>query len=196
MALALEGRAQKDDLMLGDTPKAVKRRGRLKGVQTRGRLWKHSTLADLDGLIGPQDLEDLFIFTLVRNPWARAVSYYHWLQRQSFDHSAVQLAKALGFSDFLHHPQTMASFQASPARSYMSDAEGQERATLYIRLEHFAEDAGPLWAHLGFDLTLPRANETGTGADYRKYYSESDSNLLAKCCAEDVQRFGYRFDPV
>ncbi len=43
LALALEGRAMKDDIMLGDTPKAQKRRRRLKDVTTRGRLWKHST---------------------------------------------------------------------------------------------------------------------------------------------------------
>ncbi|MBC7181700.1 MAG: Type II secretory pathway, pullulanase PulA, partial [Roseovarius sp.] len=46
MALALEGRAQAEDILIGDTPKARRRRARLKGVQARGRLWKHSTLAD------------------------------------------------------------------------------------------------------------------------------------------------------
>ena len=51
MALALEARAMKDDIMLGDTPKARNRRRRLDGAQAAGRLWKHSTLADLDGLV-------------------------------------------------------------------------------------------------------------------------------------------------
>ena len=195
MALALEGRAQKDDLMLGDTPKAVKRRGRLKGVQTRGRLWKHSTLADLEGLIGPQDLEDLFIFTLVRNPWARAVSYYHWLQRQEFDHPAVRLANSLEFRPFLREPLIRKSFRASPARHYVTDATGQERQALFLRLEHFQDDAAPLFDHLGFRFDLPQENVTGTGRDYRQYYDESDANLVAEDCAEDIARFGYRFDP-
>ena len=51
LALALEARAMRDDIMLGDTPKAQRRRGRVKDVQAAGRLWKHSTLADLDGLL-------------------------------------------------------------------------------------------------------------------------------------------------
>jgi hypothetical protein len=80
MALALEARAMKDDIMLGDTPKAVKRCKRLRDVKTAGRLWKHSTLADVDGLVTPAQMDDAFIFTLVRNPWDRMVSYYHWLQ--------------------------------------------------------------------------------------------------------------------
>ena len=164
LALALEDRAKKDDIMLGDTPKARNRRGKVKGIETRGRLWKHSTLADLDGLVHQDELDDLLIFALVRNPWARAVSYYHWLRRQSFDHLAVRIAKATEFSPFLNHPLIGESFRASPARHYVTDATGQERPALFLRLEHFQEDAAPLFDHLGFRFELPRENEMGTGA--------------------------------
>ena len=47
MALTLEARVMKDDIILGDTPKEVKRRKRLRDVKTAGRLWKHSILADV-----------------------------------------------------------------------------------------------------------------------------------------------------
>lgn len=193
LALALEARAMKDDIMLGDTPKARNRRGKVKGIQTRGRLWKHSTVADLDGLVTPTDLDQLFIFALVRNPWARTVSYYHWLQRQDFDHPAVRIAKTHDFSAFLNQPMIQKSFKASPARHYVTDAQGQERPALFIRLEHFAQDSQPLFDHLGFELDLPRENVTGTGADYRRYYSEVDSQLVNESCAEDIERFGYSF---
>ena len=97
LALALEARAKADDIMLGDTPKARRRRHRVNDVAPRGRKWKHSTLADIEGLVPEQTLHRLFVFTLVRNPWDRAVSYYHWLREQSFDHPAVHLARSLGF---------------------------------------------------------------------------------------------------
>lgn len=192
MALALEGRALKDDFMLGDTPKARKRRRRLKNVQTRGRLWKHSTLADIDGLV--PSLDGLFAFTLVRNPWDRMVSYYHWLRDQRFDHPAVALAGRLEFSEFACAMEVRAAMQASGARQFMTDATGAERCDLFIRLETFTTDAVPLWDHLGFTLKLPHANPSRRAADYRGYYTDAARTAVAQACAEDIDRFGYRFE--
>jgi hypothetical protein len=193
MALALEGRAMKDDIMLGDTPKAVKRRRRLKDAQARGRLWKHATLADIDGLVTPEELAGMFTFTMVRNPWDRAVSYYHWLREQSFDHAAVHLAKALPFDGFLQDPVTQDALRGWPASRYMRDAGGVERCSAYIRLEHFEADAAPLIAHLGFDLALDRVNRSDRDRDYRPYFTARTQQVVADCCTEDIARFGYSF---
>ena len=193
LALALEGRARADDILLGDTPKAQRRRHRLKGVQAAGRLWKHSTLADIDGLVSRDEIAQSYCFTLVRNPWDRAVSYYHWLRGQGFDHPAVDLARQLAFSDFLNHPQTRASLTAWPYGRYMRDAAGIERCAAYIRLENIDEDAATLWSHLGFRLDLDRVNRSDRDPDYRGYYSPDDAALVASLCAEDIARFGYSF---
>ncbi|MCB2137351.1 MAG: sulfotransferase family 2 domain-containing protein, partial [Rhodobacteraceae bacterium] len=75
LTLALEARAMKDDIFVGDTPKARARKGRLKSVKTEGRLWKHSTLADIRGLASDDEIASYFTVTLVRNPWDRMVSY-------------------------------------------------------------------------------------------------------------------------
>lgn len=193
MALVLEARALKDDLMLGDTPKARRRRHRLRDVETKGLLWKHSTLADLDGLVSAEELDTLFCFTMVRNPWDRLVSYYHWLLGQNFDHPAVALAARLSFKDFATHPQTIASLAAHPAQSYLTDARGQHRASAYIRLEHLAEDLAPLEAHLGFKLALPHVNRSNRPDDYRAFYDDQTAETVARACARDISKFGYTF---
>lgn len=196
LALALEARAMADDILVGDTPKAVQRRGRQKALKPAGRLWKHSTLADLGGLL-PADMDWFFTLTLVRNPWDRMVSYYHWLRGQSFAHPAVGLAKANGFSGFLNHPQTRTSMSLWPYAAYMRDAGGVERATLYARLERLDEELAPFEAHLGFRITpVARANRSERGADWRAAYSDADAALVAELCAEDIARFGYDFNGI
>ena len=193
MALALEARAMADDILIGDTPKARKRRRRIKGAQSAGRLWKHSTLSDIVGLVSHQQIAEAFTFTLVRNPWDRMVSYHTWLRRQRFDHPAVQLARQLDFSGFLNHPHTAASLRAAPFGSYMRGADGTEHCSAYIRLEHLEKDTAPLWEHLGFRLDIPHENRSGRGADYRTAYSDADAETLALLCSEDIARFGYVF---
>lgn len=195
LALALEARAMADDIMLGDTPKAKKRRRRVEGIDSAGRLWKHSMLADLYGLVSQEEIEEFFVFTLVRNPWDRVVSYYHWLRAQSFDHPAVELAKARGFSDFLRQPTILESLRNAPYTAYVTDAEGVERANLFIRLEHLEEDLAPLEAHLGFSLgAIPHVNASERAGDWRGYYGDAEAELVAGACATDIARFSYRFD--
>lgn len=194
LAMALEARAQKDDILIGDTPKARARRGRLAGVKSAGRLWKHSTLADIAGLVTGAEISDFFTLTLVRNPWDRMVSYYHWLRVQGFAHPAVGLAKAKDFSGFLNHPQTQTSLQLWPYAAYMRDGTGAERCNLFARLEHLEADLVPFEAHLGFRVTpLAPANASDRAKDWRGYYSDADAALIGDLCADDNARFGYGF---
>lgn len=193
LALTLEARAMKDDIMLGDTPKARKRRKKIKDLNAAGRLWKHSTLADIAGLVSEEEIETFFTFTLVRNPWDRLVSYYHWLREQSFAHPVVARAKALDFEGFLKDPSVQSSFLKHSAESYMRSSSGGEVCSSYLRLEHFEEDAQPLFDHLGFSLELQHTNRSDRASDYRDYYNAETTGIVAKICANDIQKFGYRF---
>ena len=194
LALALEDRAMAGDEMLGDTPKAIKRRRRLQGITTRGRLWKHSTLSDIEGLASAEELRQMFAFTLVRNPWDRMVSLYHWLQAQSFDHPMVPLARTRVFSDFVTDPLVLRALSAQPAPAYMRQSDGREHCSLYIRLEHFESDAQPLFDHLGFALDLPVINESHRDRDWRVYYDSPAVSAVRTCCATEIERFEYSFN--
>ncbi len=193
LSLALEARAAKDDILIGDTPKARARKGRLQGVVSAGRLWKHSTLADIAGLVTEAEVAGFFTVALVRNPWDRMVSYYHWLRVQGFAHPAVGLAKSHDFSGFLNHPHTLTALRLWPYAAYMRDKAGVERASCLIRLEHLAADIAPFEAHLGFRLTVPRVNASDRAHDWRGYYSDADAEVVAEACAPDIARFGYGF---
>jgi sulfotransferase famil protein len=195
LALALESKAMKDDILIGDTPKAKKRKKRLKEVKSEGRLWKHSRLVDVYGLISQADMEDFFVFTLVRNPWDRLVSYYHWLRDQTFEAQAVKLAQEHDFSDFLNHRHTIGSVRNSPDQVYVSDRAGVDLCDLYIRFEHLDEDLAKLETYLGFRLLpLEITNQSQRDRDYRGYYSDKDARLVGEICAADILRIGYRFE--
>jgi hypothetical protein len=192
--LAWEARAHADDILIGDTPKARRRRRRLDGIRTSGRLWKHSRLADIRGLIPDADLDAARIATMVRNPWDRVASYYAWAQAQTFDHPAIHAAKALDFVGFLADPAVAAGLRAAPTSAYLRDWQGHERLDHAIRLEHLDEDLPPLEAALGLRLSpLPRTNGSDWGGDRRAFHTVSTRDRVAELCAEDIARFGYSF---
>ncbi len=194
LSLAYEARAAADDILIGDTPKARARARRLKDAKTAGRLWKHSTLADIRGLVTDSEVSSFFVLTLVRNPWERMLSYWAWLRHQSFAHPAVLLAKGLPFDAFLRHPKMQASLRASPYGSYVAGIDGAERCDLFVRLEHLAEDLTPFEKYLGFALgPLPHENASDRPADWRAAYDDDLAALVADLAADDIAKFGYHF---
>lgn len=190
MALALEDRAQADDILIGDTPKAVRRRQRLKKLEAPGRLWKHARLSDIDGMEGLPD--DPFIFTMVRNPWDRMVSLYYWSRAQTFDHPLIQAAITLEFNDFISTNTLEMACRRDATQLYVTDAKGQMRCDAFVRLEHLDTDLTPVEAHLGFRVSLPRANASERPAT-AEVYTEEMRQRVADLFAADIARFGYTF---
>ena len=194
LTLALEAKALRDDLLVADTPKARRRRRKLRGLSARGRLWKHATLADIDGVVTPEELDAFRVFTIVRNPWDRMVSYYRWLQTQAFDHPAVRKAKAMDFKAFLADPAIGRAFRGAPYASYVTDAAGELRCDLYLRLERLDADVARLEEMLGLRIApVPHANRSDRDPDYRSAYDEASAARVAHICADDIARFGYSF---
>ncbi len=188
LALALEARAMKDDILIGDTPKAQKRRKRVKALTAPGRLWKHARLSDVDGMAGLPD--PAFVFTLVRNPWARMVSLYHWSRDQSFDHPMIAAAKSHDFAGFLTATHVRDALLNDRATAYVTDRSGNVRCDAFIRLEHLDSDLAPLEDHLGFRIEMPHVNRS-THADPATLYTPKTEQLVGDIFADDIARFGY-----
>jgi len=187
----------KDDILIGDTPKAVKRRGRIKGAAASGRLWKHAKLADIYGLVDQAQIEEYFVFTLVRNPWDRMVSYYHWLREQGFKHPAVTLAKTHEFSAFLNHKSTVQSFRNDNASRYVVDRNGVDQCNLYLRLEHLETDLEALQQSIGIKLPpMPHTNKSKRTNEYQTFFTSNDVALIADIFANDIKQFDYQFAPI
>jgi hypothetical protein len=194
LAAALEDRAMKDDILIGDTPKALRRKRRLVDLKPSGRLWKHSKLSDINGILTPDEMRQYFVFTLVRNPWDRVVSYYHWLNVQSFDHEDVELAKTVSFDAFLRHGPIQNRLRRDRTSDYVSISPHGEICDCFIRLEHLAEDIAPLSKHLGFTLpSLLHLNASERDHDYRSYFSDDTRDLIAEIFSIDINRFSYTF---
>lgn len=61
------------------------------------------------------------------------------------------------------------------------------------RFEHLEEDLGQIAARIGVQIEVPHVNR-GPGSDYRSWYSNRSRKIVERVCAEEIEKFGYRFD--
>ena len=183
----------KDDILIGDTPKARRRRGRVAGLSARGRLWKHSRLSDLDGLMTTDEIRALRVVTVVRNPWDRMVSYYYWLRRQTFDHPAVERASAMPFGAFMRHPGTQEEIRSDQIDDYLRLVDGTVPPATILRHDQLARDLAAFAAEIGIKVELPLENRSERPRDWRGLYDDETAGIVARAYRDDISRHAFTF---
>jgi hypothetical protein len=119
-----------------------------------------------------------FKFTIVRNPWERAVS---WL-----DYSRNELGRRVDLESAL----------ANTERDYWFDTAGEPLADAYIRYERLDEDYQSICERLDIPhqpLPRLRVGQRDRTVPYWEYYDESSRDLIARAFDREIEYFDYRF---
>lgn len=131
-----------------------------------------------------------FKFTVVRNPWARAVSEYKYERKiagPSFEHfivAALREGKPLANDRHI-----------VPQVTYLRGKDGSVLVDRIIRFERLGEAFAEVTTELfGAPLPLPRRNVAKNRTDYRAYYNETTRTIVEEYYREDIAAFGYTFD--
>jgi hypothetical protein len=160
---------------------------------------KHATAAELRELVGAATWRRYFTFSIVRDPWARMHSDYYFFRdvapqlRRGFNPMELHLtdmAAVHTFDGWLHACADQLDISQS---NYLTDAHGALLVDHVARFEDITEDFARICQRLGVDAALPCANRTRHG-DHRHAYTPPGAALVARYAADDIARFGYRFD--
>ncbi|MEM9371108.1 MAG: sulfotransferase family 2 domain-containing protein [Pseudomonadota bacterium] len=194
LATALERHLEDGDITIGDTPLAKDWRKRFRDRPKQNpRIWKHSTLAEIERWLGEDAVARYRVVTLVRDPWDRLVSYYHWARAQDWEHPATRAAKALDFADFAAHPAGARSMFSQPARFWVTGRNGTVRCDRFLRLEHMAEEAQALGKLLNVEIgPVPHINQSAAD-NHRAAYSAGTAALVRQLAWRDIAEHGYAF---
>jgi SAM-dependent methyltransferase len=142
-------------------------------------------------------LEKRFVFTVVRNPFARALSEVFFLRLavpeshglfhgRSWRDDLIALA---GFDGCVGHD--LGACQVD----WLLDSAGRVRADRILRQEHLLEDWELLCADLGLAPgVLPRKMVSPRWGHWSEYYDEVTAEMIARKYARDFEAFGYSPD--
>ena len=122
-------------------------------------------------------LNNLFIFTCVRNPWDRLVSWYAYSRPEKT------------FSEFIGRLYKVGKGQNSPIQGdYFKGIE----YNLVIRFETIGFQWSDVQKVLNTSVELQLMNKSNHGP-YQKYYTPELINIVANKEKYVIERFGYTF---
>lgn len=135
--------------------------------------------------------EEWYIFSVVRNPYDRLVSYYH--------HSQVNNPNFVNGKTFKQFIETIISInEKSQNWSFYDLFHHKTKLFLddYVRLENFEEDVKRITNKLGIeDYKIhhykPKSNRINY--DYRSYYNDKMIDFVSKKLKWDIEYFNYKF---
>jgi hypothetical protein len=148
-----------------------------------------------------------FKFAVVRNPWDRMVSAFHFLKSPKWPDDKAWSDKHLadidtfeGFIAALEHPLfrnlVLSQLHFHPQLEFVADPRGRVLVDRVIYFEHLASGLRRVAKRLQLDTPedqLARLNAS-THLDYRGYYDERGREIVAQMYARDIELFGYRFE--
>lgn len=146
-------------------------------------------------------------FCVVRNPFDRVVSLYHFSRRFAWHPSmgaltnvrryvSYRLRSRLSFDDFV----LSLNLESRPnltLKNFICGPNGEELVEDILRFEELSEVLPLYLGSLGLpsgQLVLPRDNvSTGRVGGYRDYYTRASRERVERLFAYEIQRFGYEF---
>jgi hypothetical protein len=135
---------------------------------------------------------DYFKFTIVRNPWARAFSWYGAWIRDPGNRKGLRLQGDVSFGEFLREHAGKGALRTQ--LSWLRDFEGRVPIDFVGRFETLEQDFETLCTRLQIPHSpLPHARKGG-GDDYRLHYDDESKKTIASAYSEEIEQFGYSFE--
>lgn len=161
-----------------------------------GLRHEHKTALDKADEIGRERWDRRFTFVVVRNPFDRAVSHYHWRVATG---KAGPVEDPRSFPDWVRATYAdrdaryvLSSRMFTPQRDWVEDREGEVLVEFLARFERLEQDWTVICERIGTAVELPHDKKTVRG-DYREYYDPESRSLVEAHYAADLEAFDYDF---
>lgn len=167
----------------------------------------HSTANDCIPYI--KNIDELFKFTVVRNPWDRATSWFFFRKgvienninnpKKVLTNDKALLEKELeimnqGFNywleEYISQPWDFTWFSlANDQCTWLDNID----LNLVIKYENLNEELSNI-PNLNLEKLPKRHQSKNSKVDYRKLYNNNSIDTIQKIYKRDIERFGYNFE--
>ncbi len=143
-----------------------------------------------------ENVDDYFKFTIIRNPWDRMVSFYHYHKEKTLDKgfptTTWNYIKDLNFSEFLKSSK----FQIWSSRNNITDYITYNKKPYidyYINFENLEKDFEIIKKISGNHKKLKKHNKS-FHFNYKKYYTKETKEIINSLFKAEIDFFNFKFD--
>ncbi len=148
----------------------------------------YNKIKELDTLI----LNDIFMFVIVRNPWDKAVSAFHYLQQ----HPKGFIAKSYTFDSWVCEvfKDTGPGFDPHFEIQYPNCFyKGQKFVNFIGHLETLDRDWLYISNKIGKNKELTKVGPSQRSSNYRSYYSNKSKDIITSIYEKDINFLQYTY---
>ncbi len=156
----------------------------------------HSTAQEKYAQLGAAAWDRKFTFTVVRNPWDKVVSHYHYrvkTNQTGLGDDPVPFADWLRLCYDERDPRYYDQERMfMPQRQWLVNERDEMLVEFVGRFESLQQDFDSICKRLGVSAQLGHAKPSSRGS-YRDYYDADSRALIERVFAEDLESFDYSF---
>jgi len=135
---------------------------------------------------------EYYKFTIVRNPWARAFSWYKFVMGNEIQKKKYKITKNFSFKDFLRMYSGRRMLR--PQTCWIKSFDGSIKLDYIGRFETLVEDFQKICSAMHIShIDLPHENKA-TGNYYTEHYDEESMEIISDVYKEEIEIFNYSFN--
>lgn len=157
---------------------------------------EHKTALEKIEKIGQKNWDRKLTFTVVRNPWDKVVSHYHYRVKKN---KTDLRENPIEFRDWVKRSYVSQDpfyydkpKMFMPQINWIADKDGNVLVDEIVHFENLEGEFYDVLQKLGRKVTLPHVKRSNRG-NYREYYDEETIEIIRNLFERDIERFSYQF---
>jgi hypothetical protein len=143
--------------------------------------------------VGEQAFYKYYKFSMVRNPWDKAVSQFIYMKQRQDLMEFIGLDEKNSFKLYLKKIKIKTHVQWEKQYKFILNDRGELMVDYLGRFENFRQDTKYIFRCLNIHSDMPHVNATKHD-HYSKYYDTESVEMVAELYAEDIRLFRYEFE--
>jgi chondroitin 4-sulfotransferase 11 len=157
---------------------------------------EHKTATEKQQQLGEKEWNKKLTFTVVRNPWDKVVSHYHYRVKTNQTNLRNKPIKFKEWVKLTYKNMDETYYDKPkmfmPQTSWITDSNGKIIVDEILNFENLNEDFNSVMVKLGKQIPLPHLKRSNH-INYKTYYDTETVEIVDNWFKEDINNFDYQF---